>query len=69
MRVKIAIYNGATQVTSTLVKLNQNAEASAEFEMQDSNLKALILDASTSSQYDSAVVEKNAARDIDDLFN
>jgi hypothetical protein len=69
MRVKIAIYNGSTPVASTLVKLNQNAEESAEFEMSDSHFQVLILDVSTSSQYDSAVVEKNAARDIDDLFN
>jgi hypothetical protein len=69
MRVKVAIYNGSTPVASTLVKLNQNAEESAEFEMSDSHFQVLILDVSTSSQYDSAVVEKNAARDIDDLFN
>jgi hypothetical protein len=48
-----------------LVKLNQYGEGSAEFELNVSEASVVVMDASTSTQYDHSTVKKSQSRDID----
>jgi hypothetical protein len=65
LRVRIALYDGENQLAAPLVKLNQYGEGSAEFELNVSEASVVVMDASTSTQYDHSTVKKSQSRDID----
>lgn len=68
-RVKVILYADDAMLTSALVKLDNNGEGTAEFEIFTGELSIVVQDVASGSQLDNAVVKKSFSRDLDDLFS
>ncbi len=68
-RVKVILYADGAMLASALVKLNNNGEGTAEFEIFSGELSIVVQDVASGSQLDNAVVKKSFSRDLDDLFS
>lgn len=67
-KIKVMIYNNGVSEGSSIVTINDDGNASAEFEISSGSISVVVKDAQTGSQYDSAIVSKLQSRDLDDLF-
>lgn len=68
-RVKVILYADGSMLTSALIKLDNNGEGTAEFEISSGELSIVVQDLSSGSQLDNAIVKKSFSRDLDDLFS
>lgn len=68
-RVKVILYNNGVQDSSTILKLDDNCEASCELELTGDTMSIIVQDAKTNNQLDNASVKKAFSRDLDDLFS
>lgn len=68
-RVKVILYNSGLAVSTTIVKLDDNCEASCEFELTGDNMSIIVQESQTNNQLDSASIKKAFSRDLDDLFS
>ncbi len=67
-RVKILLYANGIQKNSSIVRIDEEGNASAEFELTDDLMSVIIQDTVAGIQLDCASVKKSFSRDLDDLF-
>ena len=68
-RVKVILYNNGAQDSSTILKLDDNCEASCELELTGDTMSIIVQDTKINNQLDNAHVKKAFSRDLDDLFS
>lgn len=67
-KIKVMIYNNGVSEGFSIATIDDDGNASAEFEISSESISVVVVDAQTGSQYDSAIVSKLQSRDLDDLF-
>lgn len=67
-RFKVCLYSNGSLSTSTIVKIDDSGNGSAEFESINGVLSVIVQDPVSGAQCDNASVKKSTSRDLDDLF-
>lgn len=67
-RQRVCLYSNGSLATSTIVKIDDFGNSTAEFETIDGILSIIVQDPATGAQYDYSPVKKTTSRDLGDLF-